>query len=233
MTFFDKLYSWTPVLSNTFIEHKPVYWSPNSKGDEAVIAECVDGSYDPFDAECPNVQKRIHVKTNPVPEIQSVYLYSRKSGDFLWALGICLVKEEVAIVLAKANFSGIEFRPVNLFKDRKCTKPLSGYVELRVTGRVPVDLERSGVTIKYSCPHCGYTRYSSWEQQSGLHFTGDDNEWPDVFLPEQPVVAAIMIKPHFAQLIVDMKLGPFMLVRLEDMQTYPDPSERRTAKNSE
>jgi len=82
-------------------------------------------SYIPIDKNNPNVA--------PIPDAWNVYLYSRALGDFLWEPGICLLKAKYVDAVKEHNFTGIEFRTVNLFRNKNCTIPLDGYVELRVT----------------------------------------------------------------------------------------------------
>ncbi len=91
---------------------------------------------------------------------------------------------------------------------------------MRVTGKVPVDLKRSEVKIDYECPICGFIRYSHWTKEAGLHFEGDFDEWPDVFKMEQVITTFVFAKPRFAQFLVDTRLKPVMLTRIEDLWPY-------------
>src|SRR6202040_3355206 len=97
-----------------------------------------------------------------------------------------LIKQEYVEDFRKQDFTGLEFRPVDLFKNRHCVERVEDYVHMKITGRVKVDEERSGLGIAYQCPICGHIRYSSWDRQKGLHFEGNPDDWPEAFMMEQP-----------------------------------------------
>lgn len=91
---------------------------------------------------------------------------------------------------------------------------------MRITGRVPVDLERSGIQIKYECPLCGFRRYGLWKAELGLHFMGEPNDWPDAFMMSQEITLMVFLKQRMAQFVVDQALRPIMLTRSEDITPY-------------
>jgi len=207
----SKLFKLSSVLRGPYC-----YVSPNSKRALGEVAECFEESkFVP--PTCPNWPDRHSVLT-PEPETRDLYAYNRSRSDLMWHPGICLVKTEHIARIDKHGFTGIDFRKVNLSSDAKCTKPLEGYSEMRVIGRVPIDMERSGVRVKFACPICGEKMYSHWDRNLGLHFEGNEDEWPDVFMMEPWITSFILVKPAFAQLMVDLKLRPVALKRFEDIR---------------
>jgi hypothetical protein len=129
------------------------------------------------------------------------------------------VKTGYADTITSHRFSGVEFRPVSLYSNKKCTNPVDGFVEMRVTGSERVDEERSGMKLEYECPVCGARVYSEWNADKGLHFERSYENLPDLFEMEQRP-GRKFVKPEFAQLIVDLKLRPFMLTCFEDIKPF-------------
>jgi len=137
-----------------------------------------------------------------------------------------------ADTLALYDFSGLESRPVELFKDRKCTVPLDGYVELRVTGRERVDEQESGMVLEFECPICRARAYSEWDAKMGLHFEKDYEHLSDLFQMEQRP-GIVFVKSSFAQTIVDLNLRPFTLTRFEDIEPYERRHRRKSGNHKE
>jgi hypothetical protein len=167
--------------------------------------------YMPLDRERPTIA--------PDPEVWSVYLYSRAASDLMWGVPMCLIKIDYADELRRYDFTGIEFRPVNLYRDSRCTKQIDGYTELRIVGLERVDEKRSDMNLKFECDFCGARQYTDWDDARGLHFEHDFEEMPDLFQMEQRP-GIIFTKPRFAQLIVDMGLRPVTFTRLEDIRPF-------------
>ncbi len=145
-----------------------------------------------------------------------MYRYSRRLGELAWYPGVCLATKEVAEQIANSPFTGIELREVELFEKENCRTEIEGYVELRFTGRVKVDHAKSGMEVKYECPLCGVVGYSSFKESSGLHFIGEENEWPDAFMMEPTTSLFFFLKPAIAQFLVDLRIGPMVLTKWMD-----------------
>jgi hypothetical protein len=127
-----------------------------------------------------------------------------------WCVSTCIVTEEFAHVIEKQRFSGIAFRPVRLFKNISCKDPLDGYLEMRVIGRVPADMENSGISVEYQCNVCGAVVYSSWRTDSGIRFQGDPREWPDAFRITQ-MPSLNFVTARFAQFLIDSSVDSVSL----------------------
>jgi hypothetical protein len=91
---------------------------------------------------------------------------------------------------------------------------------MNVSGRVKVDLERSGVLLEYECPICGATRFSQWDAEKGLHFQGEFEDWPDVFMMDPIIATYIFVKPAFAQLVINHGWRPVTLSPVEDLEPF-------------
>jgi len=149
----------------------------------------------------------------------ALYKYGKPLGDILWHYDLFLIKEEWVPRFDAEAFTGFDFRPVNLFKKSNCKEPLPGFVEMYITGRVPIDEERSGVEVTYRCPLCNVTHYTDWREDRGLHFMGDREKWPDLFTTEQGLTFNRFASPRFARFVVETRLHNVQLVRIEDLLT--------------
>jgi hypothetical protein len=195
-----------------------IYVSPDSSDTNlGTLAECSRSSWR-VRTNCPNdTLPSNHAYTTAYSEPRKVCLWYKSVGDILWATEILLVTTALASVLSQHTFSGIEFHPVELYRDRGCKEPMPGYVEMRILGRVPLDLAASGVKVTHKCELCGAVRYGLWTREKGIHFQGEVDEWPDVFTTSQRITAYRFVKRRFAQLLVDLGVRPFILVRPEDL----------------
>jgi len=149
----------------------------------------------------------------------ALYKYGKPLGDILWHYDLFLIKEEWVPRFEAEAFTGFDFRPVVLYKRSNSKELLPGFVEMYISGRVPIDEERSGVELKYRCPLCGVTYYSPWKEDKGLHFKGDSENWPDLFTIEQGLTYYRFASPRFARFVVETRLHNVQLVRIEDLLT--------------
>jgi hypothetical protein len=141
----------------------------------------------------------------------------KKPTDFLWAPGTWVASEAVSAEIGAEGFTGFEFKPIDLFSDSRCTKRIEGYVELRVTGLIQIDLEKSGMRVLSECPLCGYKKYSRWKREVGLHFVGGPDDWPDVFRMTPGLASINIIQRRFAHFVVERGYRPVGLSRIEDV----------------
>jgi hypothetical protein len=175
------------------------------------------GECDPDYADCPNAPKW-HGPKFIEPETYDLYTASAKPKDLLWTLYTVAIKEEFAQTIAKRGFSGVDFRPLRLYRGSRCKVPVDGYVEMRTTGRVRIDEEASGISRKFQCPLCGVTMYSSWNVKKGLHFEGSPSEWPDVFKMAQEHTLFRFAKREFVELLIELELKPLVITPIEAME---------------
>jgi hypothetical protein len=136
------------------------------------------------------------------PQTYRCYVFSRPLVTVNWYRSICVVTEEFARRISDQRFSGIEFRQMELFAKASCKELLDGYLELRVTGRVPADLVGSGISVEYQCGVCGAIAYSPWSSETGIRFEGDPKQWPDAFrISQMPYIN--FVTARFAQFLID------------------------------
>ena len=168
---------------------------------------------------CPNWQE--HGGELEFPPIGRYYVSSRRAGDLLsYPAGVLVIAADKASLLVARSLTGMELRPTDLFSDPHCKNPLNGYAELRITGRVKADKEQSGMRLKYKCALCGVERWSHWDREMGLHFEGDPKNWPDIFLMDPAITGFVFVSADFADAVIDLKISPAALTRLEDLELY-------------
>ena len=188
------------------------YVSPQSRRTSGELGGLQDESAECSCTNCPDQ----HMPDVSLQELRQFYVYGGTPGDFLWYPTAWLVGEEALCGIMAESPSGVEVRPVEFFRDMKCRNSVAGYVELRIVGRVPMDLQRSGCQVEYECPICGATQWSQWKKESGLHFTGSPEDWPDIFMMEPLIATLVFAKPVLAQLVVERGWSPVAITRIED-----------------
>jgi hypothetical protein len=193
-------------------------------GDESYsvgksVPSWTTGECDPDYADCPNSPKK-HGPKFIEPETYDLCTSSPKPKDLLWTLYTVAIKEEFAQTIAKRGFSGIDFRPLRLYRGSRRKVPVDGYVEMRITGRVRIDEEASGISRKFQCPLCGVIMYSSWNANKGLHFEGSQSEWPDVFKMAQENTLYRFAKREFVELLIELELTPLVITPIEAMKPF-------------
>ncbi len=203
------LFVFGPVLPGAYS-----YISTDSLRSIGQLAEC-EGEL--IAQSCPNWKLGgPHPYLPMLKEMYSMYLHSRSVGQFLWSAEVCAIRDDLIPALEDEGFSGWKVSPVRLFRDRKCKQRLEGFSEMRISGRVCVDIGRSGVKTRYKCDLCGATHYSHWNQEMGLHFLGDLEDWPDIFMTEPLITLAIVVKRQFAEYVVNNSLRPVMLTEFQE-----------------
>ena len=193
------------------------YIVPGSADDSGRLGECAQGFVKP---ECPNFGVE-HGADLVVPNIRRFYLASHSRSDLLWYPGACVLALDKAHLVSRSGITGMELRPVDLYKKANCIEEIEGFVEMRVTGRVAIDLEASGVDIAYECPICGHRIWGHWRADKGLQLQGNPKSWPDVFMTDPMVTSYIFVGSRFANLILSLGLRPATLTAIEDL----DPPE--------
>jgi hypothetical protein len=180
------------------------------------VASWTTGECDPQYLDCPNSPKKHGPKYNE-PVTYELCTSSSKPKDLLWTLYTVAIKEEFAQTIAKRDFSGVDFRPLRLYRGSRCKVPADGYVEMRTTGRVRIDEEASGISHEYQCPLCGLIMYTAWNRKKGLHFEGAKEDWPDVFKMAQENTLYIFAKREFVELLIELELKPLVITPIEAM----------------
>ena len=187
----------------------------NSAG---LLGDCVVEAAN-TDPRCPN-EPIHHGPQMTFPKVRTHRLLSKEPVDLMWYPGVVAIRRSRELDLAPSNATGFDFRPIMLFSDKSCRKPVDGYDELRVSGRALVDMGNSGIVEKYRCPICGFVRYSQWRADRGLHFLGPPVVMPDIFMMEPLITLDIFVKGRFAQRLVDGSFRPFSLTHLEDLEPF-------------
>lgn len=203
----DEIFQVGPVLPNKF-----AYVSPRSMRPLGELYECDAGFTPP---SCPNWPSLHGVSTRT--SNRSFRLKGRALGDIIWGDNVVLLRDRWRPAIETEQFDGVRFEAADLFSDEVCTVPIKDYVEMRIVGRVPLDIAASGMTIEYRCPLCGETRYSQWARDKGIHFEGPLQEWPDVFRVTQGMIGYVFARRRFAQLLINLGLRPVMITRVEDL----------------
>ncbi len=196
------------------------YTSSYSPPGISSLGDCAQWSHYSEKQACV-AQDDLHTKIpDELPSVFRLGIIGRGNADVLWHYRTRALRDELRAAFEREAFTGLEFREIHLFKGMRCKEPVGGYVEMRVTGRVPVDMDKSGIPIIYECPICGYKRYGQWKKELGLHFEGEPEKWPDAFMMEQGLTLQNFVKPRLAQFIVDLGLRPVMLTRVEDVVPF-------------
>jgi hypothetical protein len=197
---------------------RKLYRVPGGRRWPGQLAECTVRG--PWKAPCPNFNDN-HPgyappdKSNPgeaaEPEAHQLYVYSRPFTTVNWCLNICVVTAEFARLISGQRLSGCEFRLVELFAKSSCKEAIEGYLELRVAGRVPADLEGPGISVEYQCEVSGAIVYSPWRKDTGIRFEGDPKHWPDSFKISQ-MPGMNFITARFAQFLIDSGADSLSLI---------------------
>ena len=216
----------TGLYNLSFASKNPYtyYISPEATGDLGNLGGCLKNWSPP---SCPNFGDKHGDDNRPQPEKLDLYLVPKSQPcELMWYTQDCVIKQELVEVFEAEAFTGVEFRPVNLYRGPRCSNPLEGYVEMRVSGRVAADEEKSGIRIAYQCPLCGATRYTKWSLKKGLHLKGTYEEWPEVFKVGPSSIGMILVKERFAQFVMAKKYRQLMLTRFDDYLRYSDEYRR-------
>lgn len=165
--------------------------------------------------KCPNWPEKHG--SDYYPDVKNLYIIGKRTPQLLWNYETCLVSEGLVPAFVAAEFSGLNFRDVNLFKASNCSIREQGYVEMEITGIGEAAIQRSGMTLDYRCPLCGYERYSHWDLEKGLHFQQDINDLPDLFMMRPLATTFFFAKARFCSFLTELGVWPLEISLVKDI----------------
>lgn len=144
----------------------------------------------------------------------SVILPAKVSPDFTWTcFGECLVSKRVREAFLKANFKGVEYKPVLIHKKRATKIPIEDLElelwEVAVIGEKARTAQQSEIRLLQSCNACGLKRFSSF--QKGLEIESNTWNGGDFFRIEE-FPAFIFVSEHVKEIIVSNEFSNCFLI---------------------
>jgi hypothetical protein len=146
-------------------------------------------------------------------------LPTSRPSDFIWTWMGPVVKNDVLSVFKSGGFTGFEAEPASILEIKGRgpgrEKLFPDVWELKITGKGGDAHPDSGIHLLYSCPECGYTRYSSF--QEGILVNQQNWDRSDFFtISGYPLFT--MITERVKDAIVSNKFTNCAIIKTEDLR---------------
>ena len=141
-----------------------------------------------------------------------------RPGDFTWTWIGPVVTDRVLSLFKDASFTGFKINPATILKSKRginSEASLPKIWELEVVGKGGEAHPDSGIRLLYSCPQCGYERYSSFHE--GIKVDQEKWDGSDFFtVTGYPTI--ILVRERVKRLVMDNSLSNCAIIRSEDLR---------------
>jgi hypothetical protein len=195
--------------------HRIYFLDPNVRFDDKLVytgAMRMETALCPLNAGLPSQHATRQRWTNPIKAIGPIH----RMTDIEWTVyHDLLIERDIVEKLQAAQFSGIEFRPAELYTTTET--PIGREVfHLKVTGWGGMASPESGIHVIKECPQCKRRVFSGFTDPEKL-FTGDAWDGSDFFII-WPMPKFIFVTDRVADWIIKSEYSGVRVKPLEKFQ---------------